>query len=299
MMKAKADFTAAALATIVCLTFLTMSSGHAVADKNPASGVVVALKVEGVKSPICVGELSGFRVSAIDSLGHVVQKYPGTVYFTSSDPRAVLPAPYKFVKSDGGSRFFNKDGVKFGTPGEQSLTATNSSNSKITGSQTGIRVVLYRIYLKEEFTSQSTLDSGWTFWKYPYSDYNWFTVSSGCLIATNAGGWSVDDAWNSLAEWHWASTIQNAGKVTIVIRIFLPFDYDYKEGFWGQPFYLNLYDGAGERVLFTRFVMDDWFMSGGAPSGWVVGLSTGWDQICTFNSGWHTVSLVITEGAST
>jgi len=267
----------------MCLALLMMTSvGQVAADKNPSSGVVVGLKVEEVRSPICVGELSGFRVSAIDALGHVVQRYTGTVFFTSSDPAAILPPAHKFTKSDGGTHLFDKGVVAFTTPGEQSLTATGCSDQRITGSQSGIRVVLYKTCLEEDSLYDVSLDPGWTFWKYPYGDYNWFTVSSGHLIATDSGSCTVNDAWNSLADWKWSGTIQNAGKLPIVLRIFLQYDYDYKVGFRGQPFYLNLYDGVGERILMTRFLMDDWFMGGGAHSGWVIGLPTGWSQICTF-----------------
>jgi hypothetical protein len=79
-----------------------------------------------------------FTVTALDAYGNVATGYRGTIHFTSSDSRAVLPANFTFKNSDGGVHTFT---ATFNTKGTQSLTATDTGNSTITGTQTGIQVV--------------------------------------------------------------------------------------------------------------------------------------------------------------
>jgi hypothetical protein len=61
----------------------------------------------------------------------------GTVKFTSSDSSASLPVNYTFKTSDHGVHTFS---AAFNTVGAQSLTATDTATSSITGTQTGIVV---------------------------------------------------------------------------------------------------------------------------------------------------------------
>jgi hypothetical protein len=79
--------------------------------------------------------LAGFPtpvlVEALDASNQVVAGYTGTVHFTSTDGSATLPADYTFVASDNGSHLFS---VTFAAAGQQTLTATDTSNSSITGS---------------------------------------------------------------------------------------------------------------------------------------------------------------------
>jgi hypothetical protein len=92
--------------------------------------------VTGYPSPVGAGEVNTFTVSAIDDNGFSVTDYAGTVHFTSSDGRAILPVDYTFTTADHGSRTF---GAVVRTAGTESLTATDSLNS-VTGSQEAIVV---------------------------------------------------------------------------------------------------------------------------------------------------------------
>ena len=65
--------------------------------------------------------------------------YTGTVAFTSSDARAVLPANYTFTGGDAGTHVFS---VTLKTAGTQSITATDTVTGTITGTQSGITVNL-------------------------------------------------------------------------------------------------------------------------------------------------------------
>jgi hypothetical protein len=48
----------------------------------------------------------GLMVAVVDQFGNIVSDYQGTVQFASSDPDALLPAPYTFTASDAGVHVF-------------------------------------------------------------------------------------------------------------------------------------------------------------------------------------------------
>jgi hypothetical protein len=80
---------------------------------------------------------STFTVTALDPYGNTATGYSGTVYFTSTDPQAVLPANYTFTAKDAGSQSFS---ATLETAGIQSLTAADTGNALVTGSETNIAV---------------------------------------------------------------------------------------------------------------------------------------------------------------
>jgi hypothetical protein len=75
----------------------------------------------------------------LDAYGNVATGYVGTVHFTSSDTHAGLPANYTFKASDAGVVTFTTEAV-LNTVGVQSLTATDTKNSTITGTDASIQV---------------------------------------------------------------------------------------------------------------------------------------------------------------
>jgi hypothetical protein len=91
--------------------------------------------VTGIPSSVPAGTAEKFTVEAFNANGTEDTTYSGTVLFTSSDANA------QFSSNDttlsGGSGSFT---VTFETPGTQSVTATDTSNSSTTGSETGIVV---------------------------------------------------------------------------------------------------------------------------------------------------------------
>jgi hypothetical protein len=94
-------------------------------------------QVGGFPSAVSVGYSGNLTVTAYDPYGNVVGGYAGTVHFTSSDGQAVLPADYAFTASDHGTKPFS---ATMKTAGSQSITATDTGNPGLTGSQAGIRV---------------------------------------------------------------------------------------------------------------------------------------------------------------
>jgi hypothetical protein len=79
-----------------------------------------------VTAPVAItaGSPLSFTVTAEQGDGTTSTAYRGTVHFTSSDSAAVLPANYTFTPGDSGSHTFS--GTVFNTPGNQSITATDS-----------------------------------------------------------------------------------------------------------------------------------------------------------------------------
>src|SRR5205823_692064 len=90
-------------------------------------------------SPTTAGVAHNVTVTAFDPYGNIATGYTGTVAVTSSDHNAqlALPANYRFKAGDNGVHTFSG---ALDTVGTQSLTATDTVTSSITGTQTGIQV---------------------------------------------------------------------------------------------------------------------------------------------------------------
>ena len=101
------------------------------------AGAATHFHVEGFPDPVNAGTLGSVTVTAKDALDNTVAGYVGTVNFTSTDSQAVLPANHTFVAGDNGIHTFS---ATLKTAGEQSITATDTVSSEITGSQTDITV---------------------------------------------------------------------------------------------------------------------------------------------------------------
>src|SRR6516164_1140321 len=96
-----------------------------------------SLLVTGYPNPTSVGASHSFTVTAKTACGSTSVGYIGTIHFSSSDTAASLPADYMFTPADRGSHTFT---ATFNTGGTQSLTATDTTTSSITGTQSGIVV---------------------------------------------------------------------------------------------------------------------------------------------------------------
>lgn len=100
---------------------------------DPAGAV--SLVVSGFADPTVAGLAHDVLVTAKDSFGNTATGYSGEVAVSSSDGSAVLPA--SGVLSSGLGTF----SVTLVTVGEQSISATDTIASSITGTQTGITVI--------------------------------------------------------------------------------------------------------------------------------------------------------------
>jgi|GEM_PF-4876081 len=63
--------------------------------------------ITNIASPDSAGTADSFTVSALDQSGKLMPGYVGTVQFSSTDPQAVLPAPYTFGPADNGVHPFS------------------------------------------------------------------------------------------------------------------------------------------------------------------------------------------------
>jgi alpha-tubulin suppressor-like RCC1 family protein/signal transduction histidine kinase len=97
------------------------------------------LKVTGVSDPIQAGTPSSVTVQVVDYAGASLAGYTGTISFSSTDLAAGLPAEYTMTSADRGIKTF-VNGVTMGTTGEFCVTATDTTQSSITGQQCNISV---------------------------------------------------------------------------------------------------------------------------------------------------------------
>jgi hypothetical protein len=98
------------------------------------------LWVENATSPVDAGVPSSFDVTVLDQYGDVYPTYTGIVHFVSNDTAADLPADYTFTLADAGTHTF-VDGVTFWTAGWHDLTAIDTVDATISGSQLNIEVI--------------------------------------------------------------------------------------------------------------------------------------------------------------
>ncbi len=88
--------------------------------------------VAGYPSSVTAGSVQSFTVTAKDSFGNTVPGYLGTVAFSTTALKAVLPASYTFTSVDAGSHVFS---AIMRSAGPQTITITDTINSSISASQ--------------------------------------------------------------------------------------------------------------------------------------------------------------------
>jgi probable HAF family extracellular repeat protein len=108
-------------------------SSYVLTPDNPAVSFALAVSPASAIS----GTAGTFTATALDANGWPAIGYTGTVHFTSSDANAKLPADYTFTSTDAGAHTF---GDTLFTAGIQTITATDTVNSSITGTDSGTLV---------------------------------------------------------------------------------------------------------------------------------------------------------------
>ncbi|HEV8059517.1 MAG TPA: SBBP repeat-containing protein, partial [Gemmataceae bacterium] len=107
------------------------------------SGIVVGPMVNsfafsGMPSTTVAGTANSITITARDAQGNVATGYTGTIQFTTSDPRGVVPANYQFQPSDHGVHTFTLVDLK--TPGTQSITVTDTTLTNVKATLNNITV---------------------------------------------------------------------------------------------------------------------------------------------------------------
>jgi hypothetical protein len=101
-------------------------------------GAAVSLVIAGFPSSVVAGTGHGIAVTAKDAYGNIATGYTGTVSFSSTDNKAVLPAAYTFAGTDAGVHHFYA--VKLKTVGTQSITVQDTINASLTATEANIIV---------------------------------------------------------------------------------------------------------------------------------------------------------------
>ena len=118
----------------------------------PFAGVAAAANHLVVSASVAGSYLSGapltITVTAANPDGTTATGYTGTVHFTSSDGTATLPSNYTFVVGDDGSHQFTS-GAVLNTAGSQTITATDTVTSSITGVTSSVAVKLQLAFTQQ------------------------------------------------------------------------------------------------------------------------------------------------------
>ncbi len=115
----------------------TVNSGLTVQQTVSVIATPAGIEVTGLPTTVTAGKSANVTVIAVDSSGNPLPAYRGTIQFQSTDLKAVLPANYTFSAADDGHHTFP---VTFDTAGTQSVTATDTANASLSGSEFGIAV---------------------------------------------------------------------------------------------------------------------------------------------------------------
>jgi hypothetical protein len=119
-------------------------------------GAVSRLSVSGFPTPQTAGVPGSFTVTALDSFGNPVDSYTGTIRFNSSDAQSSLPGD---AVLRGGTGTFR---ATFKTAGVQTLTATDTTSSGISGVDDNIKI-LPETAVRFRFDSPMTATAGTAF----------------------------------------------------------------------------------------------------------------------------------------
>src|SRR5262249_48858512 len=118
------------------VTATDTANGGLSGTSNPVSVSAAAAAGFRVNAPptATTGTAFSFTVTALDAFGNVAGGYAGTGRFTSSDTMATLPA--NSTLSNGAGTF----SATLKTSGNQTITATDTANSALTGTSNPIAV---------------------------------------------------------------------------------------------------------------------------------------------------------------
>src|SRR5262249_823252 len=132
-----ATFKTAGTQTLVATDTVTTSITGAEGGIAISPAAASTLSLTGFPVNVTAGAAGIGSVIARDAFGKVVTGYRGTVHFSSSNGNALLPADYTFTATDNGTHTF---AATLKTAGTQSLTATDSVNASLNGTEGSIIV---------------------------------------------------------------------------------------------------------------------------------------------------------------
>jgi len=95
---------------------------------------IAYFSIEDLPQEASIGENLTAKIVAKDENGEQILNYTGTIRFSSSDDRAILPNDYTFSPTDQGAHDFYL-AITFGTGGEQTLAVHDLDDFRISGEQ--------------------------------------------------------------------------------------------------------------------------------------------------------------------
>jgi hypothetical protein len=182
------------------------------------------LVVAGFPSSVTAGTAGQVVVTAQDPFGQPALGYTGTVRLTSSDPRAGLPADHAFTTADNGAHGFS---ATLKTAGTQALTATDTANGNLTGTQSAIAVTPAAL---DHFGVTTSVDGGSTVAGTPFD----LTVVAQDAFNNTVTGYtgtvtfSSADPFGATSPGAYTFTVADAGAHTFAAGATL-----YTAGTWG------------------------------------------------------------------
>ena len=105
----------------------TITGSQAGITVNPAAASKLIISAP---ASVASGTPFSITVTAIDPYNNVATSYLGTVAFTSSDPKAVLPDDYTYTATDGGVHVFT---VTLNQTGSQTIKVGDTDTKSIKG----------------------------------------------------------------------------------------------------------------------------------------------------------------------
>jgi hypothetical protein len=172
-------------------------------------------RIDGAPSTLLAGNAFKITVRAYGNDDTIKTDYVGTIKFTSSDAKALLPSDYTFTASDRGSKDFF---VTYKTQGGQTVTITDwtakiTQKSAVTnveaGAPTSIAVkpanaevnpsnsVTYTAMAKDKYGNEFDITK-MTKWSIDaQAGGNW---NANVYMAQNIGIWTVTGTYNSLVD---------------------------------------------------------------------------------------------------
>jgi hypothetical protein len=120
-------------------SYTLRATAGSLASASSGSFIVTpsSLAVAGFPSAVTAGVAGSFTVTVKNADGSTATGYTGSVHFTSSDQKAVLPADYTFTAADQGTHTFS---ATLKTAGSQSITVRDTTWNSLLGSESGIVV---------------------------------------------------------------------------------------------------------------------------------------------------------------
>ena len=293
-------------------TFLVKSQTASI--QSPVS--TYYLTITGYPSSATAGKsFSGIIVTAYASNGSVLTSYRGSVYFTSTDPKATLPytaqKEYTFSASDKGVHTFS--GFNLVTAGSQTITVTDGTSS---ATSTQITVSPSAVVSIQTSPKTSSIISGsnqvYTATATDYYGNSWdvtalasWSITTGAsgswsgntYTSAQAGTWTVTGSYSSHCST--ASLVvahSTATKISVISKT--------TSSVAGSlvSFNATAYDSSGNSWDVTSSVA--WSISSGAGASWSGNIcnatKTGtWIITGTYGSLSSTTSLTVTNASPT